>query len=139
LREIAPEWDAVYFVPLAALFDADLLFVAVRDALQLSAVPDSAPLEQIERALRGKRALLLLDNFEQLVAGGAAHLQSLRERLLDVTFVISAFCCNCLENANFPLRHFPRRCKIRRPIAWAIAPASRCLVTAPGVSGSGDK
>jgi predicted ATPase len=91
VREVAPLWkDGVHFVPLAPLSEVSLLFSTIRDALQLAARSDLAPLEQIERALRGRRLLLLLDNFEQLVPDGATHLQALRERLPEATILVTS-------------------------------------------------
>ncbi|BCM89736.1 putative HTH-type transcriptional regulator [Abditibacteriota bacterium] len=91
LRELTAEWEGdIVFVPLAPLSDPELILPAIRDALQLTGTPDLSPLEQIERALRGRRALLFLDNFEQLVEGGAARLQALRERLPQTTFLVTS-------------------------------------------------
>jgi DNA-binding SARP family transcriptional activator len=81
VREAAPAWSGVHFVPLASLSDAGLLFSTIRDSLGMTAGSDLPPLEQIERALKNQKCLLLLDNFEQLAERGAPLLQKLRERL----------------------------------------------------------
>jgi predicted ATPase/DNA-binding SARP family transcriptional activator len=90
-RRVAPEWPGrVHFVPLAALSSAELFFSNLRDALGLEAAPDLPPLEQLVRFLRGQKVLLLLDNFEQLVEGAALSLQTLREKLPEVTFLVTS-------------------------------------------------
>ena len=108
LREIAPQWDGVHFVPLASLSDVSLLFSTIRDALNLATNSDLPPLEQIERALRGRRLILLLDNFEQLVEQGAPLLQQLRERLPDAAFLVtSRVLLNLPGEREFPLSPLP--------------------------------
>ncbi|HEX9995538.1 MAG TPA: NACHT domain-containing protein [Abditibacterium sp.] len=111
VRGIASDWEPhgrVFFVPLAALSDAGLLFSTIRDALLLTASSDLPPLEQIERALRGQKSLFLLDNFEQLVAQGASLLQQLRERLpLAVFLVTSRVLLNLPGEREFPLSPLP--------------------------------
>lgn len=91
LRGLASRWEGdVVFVPLASIEDAEVILPAIRDALGLTGTPDLSPLEQVERALRGRRVLLFLDNFEQLVEGGAPRLQALRERLPQATFLVTS-------------------------------------------------
>ncbi|HEX8465738.1 MAG TPA: NACHT domain-containing protein [Abditibacterium sp.] len=111
LREIAADWEPqnrVFWVPLASLSDARLLFSAIRDVLQIPAAPDLPPLEQLVQALRGGRCLLLLDNFEQLVEGGAAQLQALRERLPDASFLVtSRLVLRLPGEREFPLSPLP--------------------------------
>jgi predicted ATPase/DNA-binding SARP family transcriptional activator/Tfp pilus assembly protein PilF len=71
----------VWFVPLADLRDANRLPDLVRDILLL---PRDAPADSLTRvieALNGRRALLILDNFEQIAAGGAPIVQTLLSRL----------------------------------------------------------
>jgi predicted ATPase len=64
--------DSVYWVPLAAAGTTDLLAASIAQALHLqpSAVADSAA--QLVRTLQDKELLLVLDNFEQLLADAAA-------------------------------------------------------------------
>ncbi|HEY8871104.1 MAG TPA: hypothetical protein VIM30_17175 [Candidatus Limnocylindrales bacterium] len=62
--------DGVYFVPLDAVFDPELIPSAIVGAIGLE--PGSPPpLTKLTEYLRDKRLLLLLDNFEQIVAGAA--------------------------------------------------------------------
>lgn len=60
--------DGVCFVPLAAITDPDLVVSAVMQALELHGASDERLLERLESYLQSKRMLLLLDNFEHVVA-----------------------------------------------------------------------
>ena len=59
--------DGAFFVPLADLRDPDLLAPAILERLDVSWSRDSDPAPQLVRHLEGKHALLVLDNFEQLL------------------------------------------------------------------------
>jgi DNA-binding SARP family transcriptional activator/predicted ATPase len=68
----APQFaDGLYFVPLAATNDRDALLIALAQAVEmpLQGVDDVAA--ALGTFLKGKRLLLVLDNFEQLVAEAA--------------------------------------------------------------------
>lgn len=68
----ASGFDCVAFVALADCTDAGQCVAQLRVALQLPVPPSATePLEQVVVALAGQRPLLVLDNFEQLVHGGA--------------------------------------------------------------------
>lgn len=58
---------AVWFVPLADLFDPALVPGAILAALQVEATADTSALDQIAAFLGQQPSLLLLDNLEQLV------------------------------------------------------------------------
>ncbi|MHB8646837.1 MAG: ATP-binding protein, partial [Thermomicrobiales bacterium] len=60
--------DGVSFVPLAALRDPELVIATIAHTLGLSDTSDQPPLERLVAHLRGKRLLLVLDNFEHLLA-----------------------------------------------------------------------
>jgi predicted ATPase/DNA-binding SARP family transcriptional activator len=81
---------AIAFVPLADISDAAFVFSAIRDALRLPAVPNVAHLDQVAEALSGAPALLLLDNFEQLVEEGAPLVQELLERLPQLSILATS-------------------------------------------------
>ena len=63
-----PFCEGIYFVPLAALSQADSLVLAIAEALKLPLLPDPEQrTQQLLGYLQPKRLLLLLDNFEHLV------------------------------------------------------------------------
>jgi predicted ATPase/DNA-binding SARP family transcriptional activator len=59
--------DGVYFVPLAAITDAELVTASIATALRLKSDGDQSPQAVIGEFLQDKAALLLLDNFEQIL------------------------------------------------------------------------
>ncbi len=60
--------DGVFFIPLAAVRDADVMWKVIADSLDASG--DRPVAEVVTRHVRDRRALLVLDNLEQL-AGAA--------------------------------------------------------------------
>jgi predicted ATPase len=81
----------VSFVPLADLTDASLISQAIADRLGLPAVAGQDPLNQVVTALAEEQgALLVLDNFEQLVERGAPLVLSLLTRLPSVTCLVTS-------------------------------------------------
>jgi non-specific serine/threonine protein kinase len=74
---------AVWWVPLVGLADPRLIVDAVRDAMRLPRSPGATAFEQVVAALneRDAPALLVLDNFEHLVEGGAEWVRDLLERV----------------------------------------------------------
>lgn len=64
--------DGVWFVPLAAVTSPAQLVPVLADVLEfpLQAEDRRTPAEQMSDYLRGEEMLLVLDNFEQLLAGG---------------------------------------------------------------------
>jgi predicted ATPase/DNA-binding CsgD family transcriptional regulator len=60
--------DGVYFVSLAPLSQPDLVLPALAQTFDLKETPDWLPLEHLKAYLREKRLLVLLDNFEQVIA-----------------------------------------------------------------------
>lgn len=75
----APHGMAVAFVPLVDLVDPALISNSVRATLGLPTTAD--PISAIANALADRRSLLVLDNFEQLTAGGAEVVRTLLERV----------------------------------------------------------
>lgn len=89
-RRERASFDTVAFVALADCRRGDELPTRLRTALQLPPVAGSA-LEQIGLRLQGRRALLVLDNFEQLVAeGGVPVLAQLLGQLPGLHLLLSS-------------------------------------------------
>jgi predicted ATPase/transcriptional regulator with XRE-family HTH domain len=67
--EVRPAFpDGVCFVDLAPIRDPDLVLTAIAQALGLREIGDRPLAERLQDYLHGKRLLLLLDNFEQVLA-----------------------------------------------------------------------
>jgi predicted ATPase/DNA-binding SARP family transcriptional activator len=79
-----------WFVPLAELTDARRLYEAVRNAMALPTALGGEPIEQIAAALQAAPALLILDNFEQLVQEGAPLVRRLLERVPSLTCLVTS-------------------------------------------------
>ena len=60
--------DGVFFVPLAPLTEADLVVAAIAQILGVRQAGGRPLLEILKEHLRDRRALLVLDNFEQVLA-----------------------------------------------------------------------
>ena len=63
--------DRVRFVSLAAIADPDLILPTIAAALELRLGGGRSTLESLRIALRGRHLLLVLDNFEQVLAAAA--------------------------------------------------------------------
>jgi predicted ATPase len=88
-RQLAPQFEVLAFVPLADCSVADDLPNRVAAQLPLGgAGADAAALQQF---LSARRALLVLDNFEQLVEpGGAAHLAAWLQTLPGLHLIVTS-------------------------------------------------
>ena len=64
--------DGVYFVALAPISDAQRVLPTIAQALGLREAGDQPLLEQLQAALQERHLLLLLDNFEQVLAAAPA-------------------------------------------------------------------
>jgi predicted ATPase/DNA-binding XRE family transcriptional regulator len=60
--------DGVFFVALVPISDADLLPTTIANTLGIPDVGPQTPLQRLKAFLRDKEILLLLDNFEQILA-----------------------------------------------------------------------
>lgn len=84
-------FDLIAFVALAACTSAAQLREAVLHAVQPGADAASAGHDQaLERALAGRRALLLLDNFEQLVDAGSGDVARWLARLPQLHLLVTS-------------------------------------------------
>ncbi len=81
---------AIWFVPLLDLSDPRLILDKVLDTLRLSRSPQIEPLEQIVSFLSRSPTLLILDNFEHLVEGGAECVQVLLEQVETLAILVTS-------------------------------------------------
>lgn len=81
---------AVWFVELADLEEASLLPDTLLEAMHLSPTGEEQPLEQIGKVLSANPSLLILDNMEQVVNGGAEFVQVLLERVPSLTCLVTS-------------------------------------------------
>jgi predicted ATPase len=61
----------VWFVPLAPLQEAPLVIPAIARVFDVHEIAGQPVIDTLVRALQGQQLLLVLDNFEQVVARGA--------------------------------------------------------------------
>ena len=75
--------DGVYFVPLAAIHDPELVPSAIAQALSIQTSGTRRPIDALADYLHDKQTLLVLDNFEQLMPAAtvATHLLEASPRL----------------------------------------------------------
>ncbi len=75
-RAVEPRVDRVWFVDLSAVRDSAQVIPAVASACGVQPEPGRDPVEAIASSLAGRRVLIVLDNFEQVVdaAGEIARL-----------------------------------------------------------------
>lgn len=101
---LRPEFgDGICFVPLASVHDVTLLFPAIAQALGLPESHELPPARTVQQYLTGKQFLLVLDNFEQLVAA-ATQLTPLLMQLPGLKLLISSReWLNCYGEHEFPV------------------------------------
>ena len=89
-RSAADEFDdGVAFVPLAAISDPSLVPPTIRHALGMAEEPGRTALETLMSRLEGREVLLLLDNFEQVIAA-AASVAVMLAALPDLKLVVTS-------------------------------------------------
>jgi non-specific serine/threonine protein kinase len=78
--EVAGDYpDGVFFVPLAPVRDPDLVPSTIAQSLGLQDARDRPLMDHLVSQLRDRKMLLVLDNFEHLLAGAPAVARLLRE------------------------------------------------------------
>jgi predicted ATPase/transcriptional regulator with XRE-family HTH domain len=116
--------DGVCMVDLAPVAEADLVFPAVARALGRRLSPDRPPAEQLAAALDGRRVLLLLDNFEHVLAAARPL-----ARLLDACPTL-----RLLVTSRAPLRLRAERRYLVEPLALpadaGVGPPDMAALTA---------
>ncbi|HZT43671.1 MAG TPA: AAA family ATPase [Chthonomonadaceae bacterium] len=119
---------AVWFVPLADVSDPRLIAGAILNAMGM---PQSTtePLDQIVAALDRKPALLILDNFEQVVEEGASVVWTLLERAPSlVCLVTSRQRLDLGGERDFPVLPLPVPSAAEAPEPLNAFPSVRLLV-----------
>ena len=81
--------DGAMFVPLAAVADPALVLQAIARVLDVRDTAERTPLEAVASALRDRRLLLVLDNFEHVVAT-ADEIAALLEMCPATTVVVTS-------------------------------------------------
>ncbi len=80
----------IWFVPLAGIADPSLIAGEFLGALGIPRSGHIDPLGQADTALAKQPSLLILDNFEQIVEGGAEIVQTLLERIPALQYVVTS-------------------------------------------------
>ena len=110
-RQLAEEFrDGVAFVPLAPISDPDLVFPTVRQTLGMAEEPGRTAVETLVEGLRHRQALLLLDNFEQVLGAArrAAELMAGTEQLKIVVTSRSRLHVSGEQELGVPPLEIPR-------------------------------
>lgn len=81
--------DGAYLIALAPIADADLIPSTITQTLNIQETPGLPPIDRLKDALRDKRMLLLMDNFEQVVSG-APILSDLLEACSGLKMVVTS-------------------------------------------------
>ena len=81
---------AVWFVCLEDLSDPSLIHERIRDAIRMPCDDPRDALEQVVETLRNRRALLVLDGFEHLVAAGAPSVLQLVNRVPGLACLVTS-------------------------------------------------
>ena len=81
--------NGIHFVPLSAVTSPELIPSTIADALKISLSGKSPPRTQVLEFLRDKEMLLVLDNFEQLIAG-AKLLADILNAAHDVKMIVTS-------------------------------------------------
>lgn len=63
--------DGVFFVPLASIADSGLVPLAIAQALNVQEIPGQFIVDRLKDELRSKSILLVLDNYEQVIAAAS--------------------------------------------------------------------
>jgi predicted ATPase/class 3 adenylate cyclase len=100
--------DAVWLVQLADVNEPALIPIALRDALRLPTDSTGDPLEQVAAFLHTRPALLILDNFEQLLPDGADLLLRVWRSAPGLRLLVSSrVVLNLLGETEFPVGPLP--------------------------------
>jgi len=81
--------DGAFFVALAPISDTNLVSKTIATTLGVPDIGPRTPLERLQAFLRDKQALLVLDNFEQILAA-AAHIAELLSACLWLKILVTS-------------------------------------------------
>lgn len=114
--------EGAIFVPLVGVNDPDQIPLAIFQAMRLTLVGNDLPLLQLQRVLRHRQILLVLDNFEQLTSG-AAILSQLLAAAPDLSLLVtSRERLNLAEEWLFPLPEMVEAPSLFRQAARQVKP-----------------
>ena len=82
--------DGIWWVPLAALSDGDLVLSRIALALEVAEESEAPLVETLARRLGGKRDLIVLDNAEHLLPGIATDVAELLSRAAGPTLLVTS-------------------------------------------------
>jgi predicted ATPase/class 3 adenylate cyclase len=82
--------DGVYFVPLSAVRDPDLIPSVLAQVLAVQVTGNRFPVDAVAEFLRDKKLLLVMDNFEQLLPEGAPVVSALLNAGTGLKLVVSS-------------------------------------------------
>jgi hypothetical protein len=131
--EVAAEYpDGVYFVPLAPVRDPQLVPSTIAQSIGLQDARDRPLMEHLVSQLRERQLLIVLDNFEHLLAGAPVVTQLLQETSAVGSWSAAARRCvfPVSRNARCPRWRSRIRTPVRRRPPWP--PASRCACSPIG-------
>lgn len=90
-RTLVPAFEGgAWFVPLEDVREPHSIPDEIARALRIRAVEGISAYDQLIDALSGKRTLLAIDNFEQLVVGGASVVSSLLRALPQLSVLVTS-------------------------------------------------
>lgn len=111
--------DGVYWVDLQPAQNTEALISAIADALALTLAGRDDPTRQLLRSLRGKRLLLVLDNFEQL-ADSADVLSAVLQHCATIKLLVtSRVALHLQEEWLYPVSGLPYPSAEESGLAWA--------------------
>ena len=82
--------DGVYFVPLSAVRDPDVIPSVIAQSLSLQLTGNKMPLDAVTEHLRNRKVLLVMDNFEQLLPEAAGLPAALLQASPNLKVIVSS-------------------------------------------------
>lgn len=129
--------DGVAFVSLVGVSDPDLLLPTIASTLEIPVLSDLIP--ALILALQDRRMLLVLDNFEQIIAA-AGHVVSLLRTLPRLTILVtSRRVLRVAGELDFPVQTLalPDEAASQRMSDLAVSPAVSLFIQRAGSTGDG--